>query len=378
MTRSAARRPDLPLAESQRVLLRASLLPGEAAREAWRAWQRDPGLDDVGEGEYQLLPQTCANLMADGLDASAIPDLARLKGISKRSWFLASLVRRSVTEVLDHLEDAAVPTIVFGGLDLMEAGICAPRARHVDVGSVLITSSDLDRADEALRDAGWTSHAPLPSGRLRRIASYAIYEREGGRSVRVWWRAFRDDDAVEIEDTMWRTSEPLPLGDARCRRLSADLLVLQACGILSSGMFGLPRLVCDLKCVVDWGGADIDWAFVSDAARRLRMLTPLAAVLRFVAEELGAAVPPELCSVVGTVDEALPYHAGRSVRADVSGLWERYAAVQRDDGRRSSVVGFGRLTVEYCQYIWGLRSPWQVPVVAPIRWYRSLQHPENE
>lgn len=374
--------PDVALTDSQRVLLRAALLGTEAARSSWLHWQRDPGLDDVGEGEYQLLPQVHANLIArcgdpDG-DGSAISDRSRLNGISKRAWFLASLVQRSLERALERLERRGVPSLVHGGLDLLAVGLCPPRARHVDVASVLVRSDRLDDADDALRADGWRPHAALPDGRLRRVACHALYTKEGEQPLRVWWRAFSDDVPSDIEDRLWQASVEHSIGDQVTRLLSPTSLVVVACSQMSTGVYGVPRLLCDLACVIGARGDAIDWAYVQSAAERLRLLGPLRAALRVLAEDFETAVPRSLLEArASTSDHAsLPYLGGRGVRADFSGLWERYAAVDRTDGRRASLVRFGSFTFSYCRYVWGLPSPWQVPVVAPVRWYRSLRDPE--
>ena len=64
-------------------MLRAAVLRGPQATEAWREWRQQCSVRDADSGSYRLLPQVYRNLLAAEADD---PDLERVKGVYRHAW----------------------------------------------------------------------------------------------------------------------------------------------------------------------------------------------------------------------------------------------------------------------------------------------------
>src|SRR5687767_2459676 len=70
--------------ETQRLLLRAALLSGPAAVDAWEAWLGHADWEaGVEHGSFRLLPLLYTNLRRGGV---AHPSLQKLKGVYRQAW----------------------------------------------------------------------------------------------------------------------------------------------------------------------------------------------------------------------------------------------------------------------------------------------------
>jgi hypothetical protein len=62
----------------QELLLRAALLNGEPALEAWNEWRRTVNVDVVDYGSHRMIPQLYRNMQRLGVNDSL---MERLKGV---------------------------------------------------------------------------------------------------------------------------------------------------------------------------------------------------------------------------------------------------------------------------------------------------------
>lgn len=94
----------------QMLLLRAALLDGEAALEAWRRWREGADLDGVDPGSFRLLPVLWHDLSRLGVDD---PILERCRGIFRHAWSKNHLLLHRVRPVLAALEDSGIRALVL-------------------------------------------------------------------------------------------------------------------------------------------------------------------------------------------------------------------------------------------------------------------------
>src|SRR4051794_15438255 len=84
------------------LLLRAAVLQDERGARAWRELRPHFDLDSAGGDRSRLLPMAYRTLRALGIDD---PDLARLRGIHRATWYRNRMEQARMGEVLQQLHD---------------------------------------------------------------------------------------------------------------------------------------------------------------------------------------------------------------------------------------------------------------------------------
>ncbi len=167
---------------AESLALQASLLDGDAARQAWRKLSSTTGPE--GAGIAWIAPLLMANL------ERLVPDDPWVKG-NPHFLTLAQLKARAITKsaeaILDCLSVASVPTLALKGLALGATVYDSPGLRTVSDLDILAPGRDLFRAMEALKKRGLRSGPGEPSGPadLRAHHAHVFYspKRRGGLVV---------------------------------------------------------------------------------------------------------------------------------------------------------------------------------------------------
>ena len=82
----------------QELLLRAALLQGEPALQAWQDCKAQVNLEqELDMGSYRLMPLLYRNLRTLGVDD---PLMGKLRGIYGREWYKNQMLFRAMAEVL--------------------------------------------------------------------------------------------------------------------------------------------------------------------------------------------------------------------------------------------------------------------------------------
>src|SRR4051812_37038860 len=163
--------PQSPQAELERLLLRAALLDGDAALDAWERAKRLPR--HIDDAPYRPLPLLYRNLSALGVDD---PDMERLKGVYRHCWSSNQRLLAEARHAQDALGAAGGETLVLGD----------DSTRHlpIELVGILVRTASSAGAVDVLRRAGWSSAAdPMADDRLIRVWNAIALERSGQRLV---------------------------------------------------------------------------------------------------------------------------------------------------------------------------------------------------
>lgn len=294
-----------PHASSERRWLAHLVRAAAGAIRAGDRFDDDFPFDATRVAELALRHRV-AGLVHRGLSEGRIAD--PLPGAFRercRQSYLATLRNSSMAieigaAVLESLADAGVAAAPLKGHALLHgpgAVYDDPGTRPLDEVDVIIGRDDLDRAARVLSELGF---APLPRGRqARRLArghELAFHRLVGGVNL-----------CVELH---WAWAGPeSPLRDFGlpggrflaewCRRDPDGNLVASRMGHLlfvavhaARHAFGRWIWLLDLHHLVE-RAPSLDWAAVTDAARRLRVRRSLYAGLAAARELLRTAVPKE-------------------------------------------------------------------------------------
>lgn len=328
----------------QELLLRAALLPGDAAERAWVQWREAHADEQFDLASFRVLPLVYRNLAALG---SEDPWMGRLKGMYRRSWFLNQSLFNRAAGVVGRLEAAGIPTLLLKGAGLSLAHYRDMGARPMEDVDVAVPFGRAREAIDELRAAGLRPERPLTEEHLTLGHAETLLTPDGQRMDLHWsllWQAGRDDD-------FWDAAVPVRLRGTATRTLSATDHVLQVCahGAYWSRIHPM-RWVTDAHVVLRSGAAEIDWERLVRLAAQREITLPVRDALTYMHERFDTPLPHDLLSRLRSQPVRLlrraahhvagmPPSPGRSAGLLVLYL-DIYRARTRLQGGRASASGF--------------------------------------
>jgi hypothetical protein len=277
-----------PTADEQ-LLLRAALLDGGGALDAWRRFRdTHDGIDHLDGDAYRLLPQLFRNLQAyDSED----PALGRLKGIYRHTWYVNQLLMRAGSHAVALLEADCVDTMLFDGGALVACHVRDVGDRPMDSCGVLVHPHDAERSLAILSAHGWTSRDRLSPRQLTRTRrSVALVKEEGGHLVLHWSALFPGS----YDEELWSDAVKVSLGGVETLAPSPTDQLLLAC-VEGLGWTPAPlRWIPDATLLIRSISEAIDWRSLVVRARQRAVALDLADALEFLVVELQLELPREL------------------------------------------------------------------------------------
>jgi len=197
-----------PPSARQVLLLRAALLPGTGALEAWREWQRGAPVEALEPDSQWLLPLLYCNLRQAGV-AGAL--LCRYANVYRHNWYKNQLLLRATGRVLSGTEP---PALLLGGAALAVGYYPWLGARPIERVSIFFT--DPSSMTGRLAQTGWLATLDEPPGRMVFVDSL-------GRRIELVSSLL----SPAHQAALLERGRPLRVGGATLRVLSAlDQLVL--------------------------------------------------------------------------------------------------------------------------------------------------------
>lgn len=283
----------------QEALLRVALMSDDAAREAWRRIRPDLDLDDLWDPEvHRILPLVHAALVRLGEDD---PDLPRLKGLARRTWYDNQVRMRAVTPALVLLRDAGIPTMLLKGLPIALGYYRDLSLRPMRDIDVMVPTRRTVDARRVLAEHGWEVHRAAP----------ALSHGEGvshvdGAGFDLHWHLgmpfVLPDREADSEMDVWAAAEPLELpGVTTLMPCPADMLLHVCVHGAWSGSGSAMRWVTDASCVLRARGDGVEWERMLEQIERRRLVLHMAEPLRYLREVIGAPVPGSVVARVAAM-----------------------------------------------------------------------------
>lgn len=287
----------LPTPE-ETLLLRACLHSGNSARRAWQEWQRQT---TGGVNRYLITDRPVKAILPLVFNALRCHrlELDKESRTFLRSAYLKEelrnkIFRRICGEVLRLLAKERIPAIVLKGTALAETVYPSPVLRHSHDIEILMKDQGLSRAAASLSGILFKiiKQGPEPEG------SRVTLEHESRLPLELHSGLFQIPYYNTVLAEIWSRRRPAEVAGVPAYILAPSDNLLHVCGhaSYSRGHQSL-RWVCDAWFVID-RHRDLDWDLLLDCARRSHLVLPLSVILSYLAEDLGAAVPPAILNRV--------------------------------------------------------------------------------
>ncbi|MGV3711085.1 MAG: nucleotidyltransferase domain-containing protein [Gemmatimonas sp.] len=287
----------MPIHE-QTLLLRASLLQGDACRDAWNEWKTIAGnpKEAMAADRWsvkRLLPALYVALRDNNADVD--PELGPyLKLAYVREQMRSRTYYRIANEVLSALTAADIPFVMLRGGALAATVYPDPAVRHCHDIALLVRDEDVNRARDTVLQTGRTTIPWNPA--------------DGGPAV-----ILRDETTLPIElhtrllntpyyrlswDDVWLRCTKVKIGCTETRVLCAEDALIHVCAHASySEARWSMRWVADAWHLIRQG--NVRWDQVLARANSARVELPLFVALEYLKRALDANVPDSVLQELG-------------------------------------------------------------------------------
>ena len=332
-------------------LLRVALLPTDQVAAAWTDLRRRFAPEELDDGRVvQLAPLVTDALVRAGVDD---PELGRMRGIRRHTYFAQQLLRADLVATLDVLEAAGVRSLALKGVPLVLEHYGDVSLRPMWDVDLLIDADRVPAALAALRAAGWRNAYPEREHIVRVYSEAQMRSPDGRSELDVHWRLvpWVDRHAGSADPELWAAAHPLVVDGRRTLAPAPEDLALHVIlHAFRTGWRVVPRWVADVATVLRSAHDEFDWdRFVRRAARG-RLVPPVRDALDFACSLVPLPVP----------DDAR--QALRATPVDPVEAYRYQIGSRRRTGARRPVVGqLGDLRV-----LWA-RHTLNVPLAARAR-----------
>ena len=288
----------------QTLLLRAALDTGDRAREAWERFLAGGGrVEDLDDGSYRLLPQVYRNLESCGVGGD---EMIKLRGVYRHAWYRNHVLLHGAGSLVRALQHAGVDVMALKGAAvtaLYPGGLGTRPMNDVDL---LVAPDDVERAVDVLRAQGFAMDGEFPFAVARRIRHSVPFRRQDGLEIDLHWHLLAqggDDGAV------WRRARSWTLAGTEVLVPAPEDQLLHTC-VHGVGFFPAPvRWVADAVLIIRAAGG-VEWDILVAHARERDVTVAMAHALRYLRDEIGAAVPPAVIGKLAAVARLADLAAG--------------------------------------------------------------------
>jgi hypothetical protein len=280
------------LGEEQLLALRAALLPGGRAVEAFAEWRALADFEATIAPTYRLLPLIYRNL-EDRLDGD--PVLGRMRGVYRRTWVLNAIQLGEGERALAALDEAEIPTMLLKGAAMIVRWTGDSGVRMMTDFDVLVPRGRALAAVELLRQGGWKPvvdrSGPLTESDLDQEHALLLRSDDGGE-LDLHWRSLVYGVEGDADAALWDRAEDARLGAVSTRVPAAEDHVHHACSHATNwSAAGRVDWIADSGVIMRAAGTRFDWSRVMELARLDRSELVVRSLMAALTDVFGGPVP---------------------------------------------------------------------------------------
>lgn len=350
---------------SQTLLLRAAMLQGEPAVEAWHAWRAKADLDAPEAGTFALLPLLYYNLHNQGISD---PWLVKCKGIYRRTWSQNQLILQQVAALLRALQSADIQPLLLDDTALL-------LAHYPDYGLRMLQQVDVATSPEQaaqvlpiLQEQGWQplpDRQPRPSAHLE-ISQTRCFQRVQGSTARLRWHIIPHNGTPPTESVLWQSTIPVSVNQVETLTLSMTELLLACC--TQEPQSQSIQWIVDAMLLLQGPVPAIDWSHLQHRAAEQALALRLSYALHYLHDFWHAPIPTHvLQQVTDMTVQPFEQQAAQwqrhwpSSAAKAGTLWSEYQR-RRWWQQQTGLPHDSSSLPQYLQERFALEHAWQIPV----------------
>jgi hypothetical protein len=364
----------------QELLLRAALLPGAAAGEAFRKWLTLTDRDRLDQGSYRMLPLLVHNLSRQGIRD---PFLNLCLGVHRHTWVRNQMQLSQTRELLKEFRLEGIPVMLLKGAALALAYYADCGLRPFEDIDLLVPTGQAQPAFALLCRLGWSpcrfpvrSISPEYAG----ITHAVVMVNERGLVVDLHWHLLSQCLSPDADSRFWRDSVPVDKESNRLYMLSPTDQLFHACVHGYKHQVGwehIPpiRWVADALHVMAAKVEQIDYLRLGCLARELHLGLALKLTLGYLRDRLEAPLPESLISEMAEWPvsaweraELRTQQKSSTILGSLPIIWHRYRRLKRNSATGPALQNFA----SYLQHFFHFQHRRDVFVFLASKGIRNL------
>jgi putative nucleotidyltransferase-like protein len=362
--------------KEQEMLLKAALLTGDEALDAWQQWKLTVNIDRLDQGSYRLLPKVYHNLKSERSSDSL---MGKLKGVYRHTWYKNQLLFHRAAILLTSLQGAGIETLCLKGAAIIVLYYRDAGLRHMDDIDVLVRPHQALEAMRVLKNSGWQPiHQDSESWLTYEHA--AEFRDNANRNVDLHWRVMWDGRPHVPDDDFWEAAVEIKIAGVETLALHPSDQLLHVC-VHGANWNVVPplRWVADAMTIIQ-SASPINWNRLIEQAEKRELTLLMHETLAYLRGLLNAPVPSVVLQTLRAAPisyrEKLFFQTRTSSHIAlrrISVLWrwyESFRLASNNDSSPRRLVNLAR----YFQSLWHIKHFWQVPLHVAYKGARAVVH----
>ncbi|MFC1488446.1 nucleotidyltransferase family protein [Thermodesulfobacteriota bacterium] len=377
----------------QEYLLKASLLKGKEAIDAWYEWKSNVDVDQLDMGSHRLLPLLYGNLQTQGVED---PLMAKFKGVYRYTWYKNQTSFHKMAAILNAFHNAGIRTMVLKGAALTVLHYRDYGLRPMADFDLLVPTEQALAAIDLLVDLGWK---PIDKS-LKTIAKSLFHKTrhaEGfkdanGSELDLHWHVLIECLKPNSDIDFWNDAMEMKIKNIATRALSVTDQLFHIC--VHGGKYcdvSPIRWIADAIMILNTSRSDIDWDRLIVQAEKRRLVLPIKETLSYLKNKFDASIPQVIIENLNKIPvskmERLEYKTFTQPLFSLPGgsflpgnwfIYLRCSKLNDNSLIQPKFLGYPK----FLQHFYGKDHLWQVPFYAAFKvfqriWRTTLWHVKN-
>ncbi|MGV6826279.1 MAG: nucleotidyltransferase domain-containing protein [bacterium] len=275
----------------QLQLLRIATGDTSTPVEAWENWLKGTNLDDIDRASFRVLPIIYQRLSQI---QSVVPELERLKGLYRYSWYKNQMMLNATLPILRHLHGSAIPIMLLKGGALSSRYYSSSATRFMHDLDILIPIEKAKQAVQVLLTEGWQPIRRSEEQIFNHIDNGILYSagfKRGAGELDLHWQL--QPLISDAESEYWSRAKKQKWNDLDVHVMSATDLLYHICAHGLLWCYGHLTWIVDANMIIR-GDESIDWDAFVDNTIRTRQVLPVRNALVYLSQNHDLEIPQEV------------------------------------------------------------------------------------
>jgi hypothetical protein len=348
----------------QELLLRAALLRGRDAIEAWKEWKSSVDIEQVDHASHRMLPLLYRNLQAHGVKD---PSMAKYKGVYRQTWYKNQILFHAIASLLRSFRDENIQTLMLKGAALTMLYYKDYGLRPMNDIDVLIRMEKVLPAIKMLQKLGWTPVYFAPTEEYISVSHSHGFRNSAGQEFDLHWHVLSQSRETNADVDFWEGAITADFHGIATHALNPADQLLHVCIHGARWNYTPPfRWVADAMSILNAPQSKFDWNRLIAQSRKRRLILPMRESLNYLRNLVDAPVPTEIVRIINDLPipgiERIEYRVNMSPPSRrIAGidLWCQHSRLMGDKNLFYKLIRFP----EFLGRIWG-QSLWKLPFYA--------------
>jgi hypothetical protein len=292
--------------EEQLLMLRATLVPGAAGRDAAMKWLPTANIDRLGKSSRRLMPLLYDRLRMEGIDH---PILRVLKGVKRHTWYNNRLLFHEAGQTIQDLRAAGIEVMLIKGAALTLAYYGDYGLRPMEDLDFMIRGDSVVAALDRMQKQGWVPECRASAEFVRkRLLNHrtALHMRNSsGRDLDLHWHLLTFCLGPDADIPFWEASREINFEGQTVRTLDpADDLLHALVHGASWDAISPIRWIPDALVIIR-ETPNLQWDRLVEQAGQRQLSKLVSESLRYLSTEFGSDVPQEVLARLSGIRTSL-------------------------------------------------------------------------